>query len=85
VDNAAHTDGLETLRGKFTALPWDALEDSAEAMKARYLGSAQIIEDFTLTFDETRAAAGGLQVWACHRPHGEDGPPSQSRQKRPTV
>ncbi len=53
VDNAAHTDGLETLRGKFTALPWDALEDSAEAMKARYLGSAQIIEDFTLTFDET--------------------------------
>ncbi|MBN2002956.1 MAG: hypothetical protein JXA21_06335 [Anaerolineae bacterium] len=52
VDNAAHTDGLPTLREKFVALPWDALETNAGAMKAQYLGGAQVIEDFTLTFDE---------------------------------
>lgn len=52
VDNAAHTDALPTLHEKFAALPWGALESSAEAMKASYLGQEQVIEDFTLTFDE---------------------------------
>ncbi len=52
VDNAAHTNALPTLREKFAALPWDALESSPEALKALYLGQAQVIEDFTLAFDE---------------------------------
>jgi tagaturonate epimerase len=52
VDNAAHTDGLETLRDKFEALPWPGLEDDPQAMRARYIGQQQVIADLALTFDE---------------------------------
>jgi tagaturonate epimerase len=52
VDNAAHTDGLETLRGKFEALPWSGLDDDPNEMRGRYIGRQQVIADVALTFDE---------------------------------
>ncbi len=60
VDNAAHTEPLETLRPKITALPWDALEDSPEGLHLRYLHRPFEIEGRRLAFDElalARAAA----------------------------
>ncbi len=44
VDNAAQTASLSDLRARFEALPWDTLEDTPSALRARYLGH-------TLTFD----------------------------------
>lgn len=57
VDHAAHTDDLDILRAKFEALPWPRLNDYPDAMRARYVGRRQVIEDpsheaFTLAFDE---------------------------------
>ncbi len=57
VDNAAHTDDLQTLRAKFEALPWPRLKDYPDAMRARYVGRRQVLEDprhepFALSFDE---------------------------------
>lgn len=52
VDNAAHTDDLATLREKYLALPWDRLRDLPDAMRARYVGRRQVVEDLTLVFDE---------------------------------
>ncbi len=40
VDNAAHTDDPDTLLAKYTALPWNRLDDSPDAMRARYVGSS---------------------------------------------
>ena len=64
VDNDAHTDLLETLRGKVATLPWDRLQDTQAAMRDRYLrpatGGFQIEDQLVLSFDETsllRAAA----------------------------
>lgn len=44
VDNAAHTDGVETLKGKFAALPWDKLGLSAKEMTANYMGQTFELE-----------------------------------------
>ena len=52
VDNAAHTDDLASLREKYLALPWDRLRDLPDAMRARYVGRRQVVEDLTLVFDE---------------------------------
>ncbi len=52
VDNAAHSDSPETLRAKFDALPWDELEDSPAALRARTLGRTFDLRTFTLEFDE---------------------------------
>ncbi len=52
VDNAAHSDSPETLRAKFDALPWDELEDSTAALRARILGRTFDLRTFTLEFDE---------------------------------
>jgi len=38
VDNAADTDALEALRGKYVALPWDRLGTTAAATRQLYLG-----------------------------------------------
>ena len=60
VDNDAHTAQPDVVSAKFTALPWDALDDSPEAMCNRYCQQTFVVGDFTLAFDrETleRAAA----------------------------
>ncbi|MBN1659019.1 MAG: hypothetical protein JXA93_11480 [Anaerolineae bacterium] len=60
VDDSAHTAPLDALRHKVDVLPWDALEDSAGALRARYLGRAFQAEALALEFDEEsllRAAA----------------------------
>lgn len=53
VDNAAHDAPLETLRSKLPALPWDALQDTPDSLRARYLGQPFAVETHTLAFDET--------------------------------
>jgi len=60
VDNEAHTEAMETLQGKFAALPWDALDDSPAAMHGRYVNRHFALEGVDLQFDDlalTRAAA----------------------------
>lgn len=60
VDNAAPTDSMETLEQKFNALPWDALNDSPDELRARYANKSFAFTEFTILFrDETllRAAA----------------------------
>jgi len=52
VDNDAHTEPVETLRGKFRALPWSELLDSADSMLARYVDQRFLIESFCLEFSE---------------------------------
>ncbi len=51
VDNEAHSASPGVLQEKFTALPWDDLEDSAGDMEARYLGKRFAVEEFSLEFD----------------------------------
>jgi len=60
VDNDAHTAPPDTVSAKFAALPWDALDDTPEAMGNRYCRQTFAVGDFTLAFNrETveRAAA----------------------------
>lgn len=60
VDNEAHTASVDALRRKLEDLPWDALEDSADALRRRYLDRTFLVEHLALEFDEAsllRAAA----------------------------
>ena len=60
VDNAAHAASSAEVEAKVQALPWDALEDTAQDMGRRYLGHPFDLGDTALTFErETlwRAAA----------------------------
>jgi hypothetical protein len=60
VDNAAHTASPAALQDKLDALPWDALEDTPQGLRARYRERRFAVEDFDLTFDPpslARAAA----------------------------
>ena len=60
VDNDAHTAPADAVAAKFAALPWDALEDTPQVMRSRYLDRTFTVGDYTFTFDaETleRAAA----------------------------
>lgn len=60
VDNEAHTASMDLLRDKVHDLPWSDLEDTPQALHARYLGRPFELEDLVLRFDETtlaRAAA----------------------------
>ena len=60
VDNDAHTAPADAVAAKFAALPWDALEDTPQVMRSRYLDRTFTVSDYTFTFDaETleRAAA----------------------------
>jgi hypothetical protein len=52
VDNTAHTAALDVLEDKLRDLPWSSLEDSAERLRARYLGRSFDVEDLSLEFDE---------------------------------
>ncbi len=61
VDNEAHTADAAALREKFAALPWEALETTAEDMSGRYLAeSFRLPDESEVAFDEVslhRAAA----------------------------
>jgi hypothetical protein len=60
VDNAAHTATPAEVEAKAQALPWDALEDTAQDMERRYLGRSFDLGDTALAFDAQmlwRAAA----------------------------
>ncbi|MBN2004911.1 MAG: hypothetical protein JXA21_16250 [Anaerolineae bacterium] len=60
VDNDAHTAPPEAVSAKFAALPWDALDDTPQALCNRYCRQTFAAGDFTLAFDQTtleRAAA----------------------------
>ncbi len=60
VDNEAHTAPPAEVEAKVQALPWDALEDTAQDLERRYLGRSFDLGETALTFErETlwRAAA----------------------------
>ena len=60
VDNEAHTASPDVVAAKFTALPWETLGDTPEAMRARYCQQTFAVGEFTLAFDQEkleRAAA----------------------------
>jgi hypothetical protein len=52
VDGGADTAPSEKLRPAFDALPWDDLEDTAAAARARYAGRTFDVEGHRVTFDE---------------------------------
>ena len=52
VDNAAHIDALDVLHEKAAALPWSALEDTLEDLRARYLERSFDLGAITLAFYE---------------------------------
>jgi hypothetical protein len=52
VDDAAQTDGLETLRQKAAQLPWEQLGSSYETMMAQYCAEPLLLDNLTLIFDE---------------------------------
>jgi len=52
VDNAAHTDDLPTLRRKYEALPWEALESSPNVLWARYANQHWALEGGTIEMGE---------------------------------
>lgn len=60
VDNEGHTASLQRLRKLAAALPWQALDDTLEGLKGRYLSRSFNANGLALEFDETsllRAAA----------------------------
>jgi hypothetical protein len=60
VDHAAHTASTAEVEAKAQALPWDALEDTAQDMERRYLGRSFDLGDTVLALDHEalwRAAA----------------------------
>jgi len=60
VDGATHTASPAEVKAKVQALPWHALEDTAQDMERRYLGRFFDLGDAALTFDREalwRAAA----------------------------
>jgi hypothetical protein len=60
VDNEAHTAPPAQVETKVQALPWDALEDTAQDMEQRYLGRSFDLRGTALTFERKtlhRAAA----------------------------
>ncbi len=60
VDNTADTVPLAALKHKFAALPWTALEDSPEALLARYQ-TPQPVEGRTLQFNEETIARASVK------------------------
>ena len=52
VDNAAHTDSIETLRAKVRDLPWDALGISMEGLFQLYAAAPIQLDGMTLVFQE---------------------------------
>jgi hypothetical protein len=60
VDSSADGAGPRELAAAVEALPWAALEDTAEDQRSRYIGRTVNVEEHTLAFDEAtllRAAA----------------------------
>lgn len=56
VDNEAHTAPKEQLDAKVQSLSWDSLDDSLNALRARYLATQFELEDLILVFDELSLA-----------------------------
>lgn len=52
VDGTADTAAESDVRAAVARLPWDALEDSAEALRARYAGTRMDVEGHVVDFDE---------------------------------
>ncbi len=52
VDNTVESQSVETLRARLDTLPWDTLEDSSQALGARYLAAAIVCEDRAIAFTE---------------------------------
>lgn len=52
VDGAADSDDIATLGRKYDALPWLALETSAVALRAAYVGKRIEIEDRAIAYDD---------------------------------
>jgi tagaturonate epimerase len=52
VDSTAEELSPTELRTRWETLPWDRLEDSPEALSARYLAHPIHCEEYTITFDE---------------------------------
>lgn len=55
VASVAEDAPADALRADFAALPWDRLEDSAEAALRRYAGQSYDLEGYTVAFDEAAA------------------------------
>lgn len=56
VDNAAHSASLEVLESEIHNLPWRELEDTPEALQARYLERSFAVEGIALEFDQATLA-----------------------------
>ncbi len=52
VDNAAQTDGLQTLQEKASRMAWRRMDSTYETMKERYCAQPQLLGELTLRFDE---------------------------------
>lgn len=52
VDNAAQTDGAESLQAKMNTVPSDILQSNFAEMKTRYCEKAIVLDGLTLEFDE---------------------------------
>ncbi len=52
VDNEADSDGVDTLKEKVMALPWEALDSSTTDMESRYCLKPVKLDGLTLEFDE---------------------------------
>jgi hypothetical protein len=61
VDNEAHAAGLDRLKAKIHALPWDELEDSAEGLHERYLHRPFEAEGLRLRFEAASLARAGAK------------------------
>ena len=52
VDNAAHTENMDTLKDKYHYLPWDSIKDTPAAMYSRFLSTHYEVLDQVLNFSE---------------------------------
>ena len=52
VDNAAHTDSVETLKAKISDLPWEALDTSREDLYRRFVTNTFQLDGIKLEFQE---------------------------------
>ncbi len=61
VDNDAHTAPPDVVSAKFAALPWNALDDTPEAMCNRYCRQTFAVGNFTLAFDQETVERAGAK------------------------
>ena len=61
VDNRAETLAADGLRTAFEALPWDKLDDTAAALRRRYVDKSVDLENGKITFDEQALLKAGVK------------------------